>query len=378
MLALLLGATGSSLPAQSASGLDVSVHATMLMSGFRNSGRFNNADVPTVALVGTTGSAFGGTVRQTRVGLTAAHESVLGGRLFAELDADFFGGQQPSGGGRTHPLLRIRRAYAEIRWPTATLLVGQESPALFGVSPRSIAASGFPQLASAGNLWLWLPQIRLTKWFSEDPARFRVGLEGALVAPNGGEPVDPFLTQPDLAEQSGRPNLEGRILARWRQGGRDGEIGVGGHLGWVGPEATRVTSRAVGASVVAPMGSVFEVRGEVFSGQALAGLGGGGIGQNLLGGEPVETKGGWVQAVLLPTKEVEVGLSAGVDDPDDGALPTTARFRNRAVAANLTWRRAPVVAGFEFRRITTDYRTPAAAGVTARGSHLHLGLGIEF
>ena len=45
-----------------------------------------------------------------------------------EVDVDFFGGQQPSTGGRTHPIPRLRRAYGELRWSHVSLLVGQEAP----------------------------------------------------------------------------------------------------------------------------------------------------------------------------------------------------------------------------------------------------------
>lgn len=359
---------------QAQTGVEVAVHGSILTTAFRNSGRVNNADVPTVALAGAGQSAFGAAIRQTRIGVTASHPSVLGGRLFAELDADFFGGQFGSGGGRTHPVLRIRRGYGEIRWSGVALLVGQESPSVFGVSPRSVAAVGFPQLASAGNLWLWLPQARLT--VETGPAdRARVGMEVSLLAPNAGDPVDPFLTQPDLAEQSGRPGLEMRGVVRWRAGGREGEIGVGGHLGWVGPDSARRTSKALGGSAVVPVGPRWEVRAEAFSGQALAGLGGGGIGQNLAGGRPVKTSGGWFQAVFLPGGGVEIGLSFGTDNPDDDTIAAGGRTNNEAVAGSVTWRRAPVVAGLEYRRLTTSMSNPA---LLARAHHLALALGVEF
>jgi len=238
------------------------------------------------------------------------------------------------------------------------------------VSPRSIASSGFPQLASAGNLWLWLPQARLTV-MTGDPDR----LEGSILAPNGAEPVDPFLTQPDRAELSGRPALELRGLVRWRSAGRDGEFGIGGHLGWVGPDSVRRTSRAIGGSAVVPLGARGELRGELFRGQVLAGLGGGGIGQNLVNLEPVETTGGWIQGVVFPAAAVELGLSAGFDDPEDSTIAPSGRLRNAVVAANLTWRPAPLVVGLEYRRIATRFRGATAATI---GHHLALALGVEF
>jgi len=99
---------------QATSELDVAIHGTILTTAFRNSGRFNNADVPTVSALGPAETAFGATVRQTRLLVRALHPAVLGGRLVAKLEADFFGGQFASAGGRTHPVLRIRRAFAEI------------------------------------------------------------------------------------------------------------------------------------------------------------------------------------------------------------------------------------------------------------------------
>ena len=117
---------------------------------------------------------------------------------------DFFGGQQPSTGGRTFPLLRVRRAVAELTWNRVALLVGQESPPIAAVSPSSIASIGFPDFAGAGNLWLWIPQVRLSGDLA--PAGgIRVGAEVAALAPTSGEPQGTFLTQPDIAERSGRP-----------------------------------------------------------------------------------------------------------------------------------------------------------------------------
>ena len=87
---------------------------------------------------------------------------VLGGTFSGEVDVDFFGGQQPSSGGRTFPLLRMRRARGHGAVGHAQLLFGQESPLVAERSPRSLASVGFPDFAGAGNLWLWIPQARVT------------------------------------------------------------------------------------------------------------------------------------------------------------------------------------------------------------------------
>ena len=153
----------------------------------------------------------------------------------------------------------------------------------------------FPEFAGAGNLWVWIAQLRLSADLAgAGGARF--GVEAAVLAPTAGEPQDGFTTQPDRAERSGRPYLQGRARARWGTGDAQGEIGVAGHYGWlVDGTGERIASRALVASLETPLGGGFELRAEGFTGQALAGLGGGGIGQSMVrDGVPVRTSGGWV------------------------------------------------------------------------------------
>src|SRR6266571_3141168 len=82
----------------------------VLVNGFFTNARVNNSDVPQFVDSLAPASAVGGTVRQTRLGLLMTDPDVLHGSFAGEVDVDFFGGQQPSSGGRTFPLLRLRRA----------------------------------------------------------------------------------------------------------------------------------------------------------------------------------------------------------------------------------------------------------------------------
>src|SRR5215204_3259116 len=299
VLACLLAAALSTtaLPAQDG-GIDASIHGLILMNAFHTSDDVNNSDVPQFVLPAgepsrTSSSA---TVRQSEVTVMALVPGFAGGQLTGALDVDFFGGQQPSTGGRTFPLLRIRRAFAELTWSQFALLVGQESPPIAEVSPSSIASIGFPLFAGAGNLWLWIPQVRVSADLRPTGA-VRLGAELAALAPTSGEAQTTFLTQPDAAERSGRPYLQGRVRGRWGAGEDQGEISVGGHYGWLmDSTGGRISSEALAVSVWTPIAGGLELRGEAFIGQALAGLGGGGIGQNMVrNGVPVEARGGWVQ-----------------------------------------------------------------------------------
>ena len=379
MLALLVGT--SPLAAQE-SGIQAAVHGLILMNAFHTTDNVNNSDLPQFATPASPANpragATGATVRQSRVMVDAAVPDFAGGGLRGELDVDFFGGQQPSTGGRTFPLLRIRRAFAEITWRRFALLVGQEAPPIAPVSPSSLATIGLPGFAGAGNLWLWLPQIRLSaNLLPTGDGAASVGLEVTALAPTSGEAQGTFLTQPDIAERSGRPYLQSRIKARWGVGQDQGEVSFGGHYGWlVGGNGELVPSRALAASVLAPLFPGLELRGEAFTGQALAGLGGGGIGQNLgPSGTPVSTKGGWAQLNVRPSSAWELGGGAGIDDPDDGDLDPAGRLRNIIFDGHITWRRAPAVVGVEVRRLRTRYRAPVD---TRSATHVNLGVGFEF
>ncbi|MGH9259848.1 MAG: hypothetical protein ACRD08_08130, partial [Acidimicrobiales bacterium] len=112
-----------------AAGRTIEFTGQLLVNGFYNSAGVNNADVPQLATLDTLGvSGGGGTVRQTRLGVSLTEPNVLGGGFTGEVDVDFFGGQQPSSGGRTFPLLRLRRVVGTLAWRKVKVLVGQESP----------------------------------------------------------------------------------------------------------------------------------------------------------------------------------------------------------------------------------------------------------
>src|SRR5436309_10043741 len=353
----------------------------VLVNGFYTSARVNNSDVPQFAENDPTGiGAIGGAIRQTRLGVSITESDVLGGDFSGEVDVDFFGGQQPSSGGRTFPLLRLRRAFATVTWqnvrPTVQLLFGQESPLVAERSPRSLASVGTPDFATAGNLWLWLPQFRATL---EQGYTLRLAEQVAVLAPTSGTAQGLFNTQPDSAERSGRPYLQPRVRLAWGPNDDPSEIAIGGHLGWLASADTLFQSRAVTADARVKAGPV-ELLAEAFSGKALAGLGGGGIGQSLgPTGKEVRTKGGWGQLNVRPRREVMVGGGCGIDDPDDGDLSDAlgnprGRLKNFVCEGHVDLRPSgPLVFGIEFRRLETTYPSGKF-----KANHLNLAAGYRF
>lgn len=374
-------ATEASTALRTRSRVSLEFTGRALMHVVRNDGRVNNVDVPVFARPDSGAGPQGGmamTIRQTTLGLAFTASDIAGGTFHGDLDADFYGGQQPSSGGRTFPLVRLRTARGTLAWSNGFVMAGQEQPLISNLDPVSLASVGVPGFTAAGNLWLWLPQVR-GGVHTSGPLRF--GVEAAVLAPTSGDPAGPFDTQFDAAERTDSPYLQGQLRMEWGEEERRGFVTAGYHTGRVA-DATDVARRseAIAATVKLPIGSRVELRGEFFDGQLLRGLGGGGIGQGFgPGGVPVRTKGMWAQLNVQATTRLLLGVGGGSDDPERADVAVGGRTGNAVVESHLHWRPAgPLVLGLEWRRLSTEYRQVAATPAVARTNHLNLAIGFEF
>jgi hypothetical protein len=196
-----------------------------------------------------------------------------------------------------------------------------------------------------------------------------------------------FDTEADSAEQSRVPFVQARLRARWGEEDMQGEIGIGAHRGTIMSRDTlgtaarpiRLRSEAFSLDMRIPILAWLEVRGEAYDGQALRGLGSGGIAQgvarNAMGrGVAVRDRGAWVQVNAQPRAGVTLGSGCGYSDPEDADLPAaTGRMKNGTCEAHAIWRPAPLILGLEFRRIKTTYAANAFAN-----NHLNLTVGFLF
>lgn len=358
--------------AQTRSRLRLDLHGRVMVNAFGNSRRVNNVDNPQVVLTDAAGPVpprgGGMAIRHTLLGLTLSGAKALGGAFTGDMDLDFHGGQVPSGGGRTFPLLRLRTARAMVRWSGANLMIGQETPLISDLNPVSVTGVGAPWFGGAGNLWFWLPQVRAGV---KRQGRLRLGIQGAVLAPTSGDAAAFFDTDNDLAERSQRPYLQARAHAGWGEEELRGELGCGVHHGWLVPAADRVDSKAFACDLRAPLTSWLEMRGEFFTGQALRGLGGGAIGQNFTPtNAPLQTTGAWAQLNLRPTALLHVGLACGGDHPE----PLAPRRRNDICATYARVRPdGPMFFGAEYRYMRTEY----ASGRYVN-DHVTVAAGFEF
>jgi hypothetical protein len=374
-------ADGSENGVHTRSGIRMELTGRVVVQAFGNTRRVNNVDNPQFVRPDTTDivpvRGGGMSMRQSLIAFRVSSPDVAGAQFSGDLQTDFNGGQQPSSGGRTFPLIRLRVARATLRWSKSELMVGQDVPLIAQINPVSIAASGTPEFAAAGNLWLWLPQARLTLG-GMGPNTAAIQL--AVLAPTNGDPAAPFDTDLDPAERSQRPFLEGRLRYKWEMSERPGELGCGAHIGWIALNSAAANprptapSQALACDVVAPW-KIFELRGEAYNGRALRGLGGGGIGQALGPGDiAIHDVGRWVQLNVAPRSTWSFGAGGGVDDPRDADLAVTGRQRNASAAAYvITHPSGPLVLGIEVRRIATTY-----SGRKLTNDHLNLAFGFEF
>jgi hypothetical protein len=365
--------------------IQVELSGRVVMNTFSNERIVNNVDNPqfvrrdTAARVPLKG--MGMAVRQTMFGIRANVSDVLGGSFHGAMDVDFYGGQQPSSGGRTFPLLRIRTAHGTLAWSRAEILAGQEIPLFSPLNPISPAAVGTPGFVAAGNLWLWLPQVRATV---HTGTAFDVGLQAAVLAPTSGDAVAAFDTDFDAAERTRRPYIESRVRAKWGEFEKEGELGCSVHLGWVSVAApvgarpdSNLTSKAAGCDARLPILWWLEVRGEGYTGDLMRGLGGGAIGQGVgVNGDPVHDDAGWGQINLRPFHEILTGgAGCGIDRVRERNVlgDPNARLRNTTCSAYVQWKPGTVFLGFEGRRTATEYSTGRFAN-----NHFNLAIGFEF
>jgi len=365
-----------------ASGAQLELSGMILINGFSNNANTFLDEIPqwvtppapppSLPNVGASASA-----RQSRLTLVTYVPEVMGASFRGEVDVDFFGGLHPSDGGRTWPNLRLRRTRADLEWQNVSVMIGQETPPIADLNPSSLAAIGIPGFTGSGNLYLWIPQVRVQ--VHGMVSGVRLGLEGTAMAPNASTPQpDPFYTEPDQAERSQRPFVEGRLLINIGNVESGARVTAGGHYGWLSTTTDELLEMRAAAATLHVFTRFVELRGEGFIGEGLLPLGGGGIYQTFAAdGSLLMTKGGWAQLNVFPMDDVEVGGGYGMDDPDDDAFaPNVGRRKNAQIEAHVHWTPSPLVFGVEFRRLETTFGDPALDKLS--NNHINIAAGFVF
>lgn len=369
----------------------------VLMNLFGNRGSVDSIDIPSYAVPTATygsNSNFGATLRQSELGLEVFGPQLAGARTSGAVQFDFSGGLPNTFNGVNFGTMRLRTANMRMDWTNTSVVVGQDSLFFSPLSPTSFASLSIPALGYAGNLWGWIPQIRVEHRFELAEGRSINIQSGILDNLTGELPYSQFNRLAQAGEKSGQPAYATRIA--WSQSIGDEKLSFGA-AGYYSRQNWNFSRRADGwAGMVdwnIPMTSRLSLSGELYRGRAVGGLGGG-IGQSVVySGDPsdsvtqiraLNSAGGWSQLKFKPIPKLEFNGAFGLDNPfaqDLEAFPQgetiygTALEQNRSALVNFILRpRSNLLFSAEYRH----WRTVESYGNVSTAEQFNLMMGVLF
>ncbi len=382
---------------ESGSKYRVRMSGMVLFNMFGNSGTVDSADnsflaVPTIP--GGTEGSFGGTLRQSQLRFEVFGPTVASARTQASVEMDFAGGFPETDNGVTLGLMRLRTATLRFDWKNTSLIAGQDAPFISPLSPSSLATVATPALSYAGNLWTWIPQIRVEHRITTGESS-QLSLQAGILDPLSGEdPPLQFDRIPQAGEASRQPAFATRVGFQKRLRDRELRLGAGGFYSRQNWKFGRnVDAWAATADWTIPLGSPFTLSGEFYRGRSVAGFGGGldqsvvFLGPENLPNTPVQgvdSLGGWAQFKYQATPKLEFNVAAGQDNPFADEIRQAAGItpvyllgatRNRSALFNFIYRpRSNLLFSTEYRRIDT-YRADSSS---RSADQVNLAIGVLF
>jgi hypothetical protein len=334
---------------QSESKMPVRIFGVVHTHLFGNSDSANWLESPNlvdVPLPDGGGGTFGGSLRQTRLGVAIDGPTLGSARTSGVVAVDFFGGVPGFQTGQVMGLPRLLVAYARVDGKRTSLLVGQDHVILAPRDPTSLAAFSFPLLFRSGNLYLRAPQVRIEHAVSD-----RLRVIGGIVSPVGGDLTgsDYRFVPPALGgERSMRPGVQARLLyqAGDQESTRFAGAGVSGHYGWE-RRAGRLDRSWAAALDFGGRRDRIGVAGEVFVGDNADAFGG-------AAGLDRRAAGGWAELQLFLHRRMSFHGGAGIDDVHGGDRATLARRGNRSAFGSVLFTLTPEIqASLEYRWLST-------------------------
>jgi hypothetical protein len=348
----------------------------VLLNMFENRGTVENLDFPLLAEqpgLLSSGGSFGGSLRQSQIGIQAFGPTVAGAQTSANVQFDFAGGFPEVPNGSSFGIMRLRTGTVRFDWPQTSVVAGQDTLFFVPNSPSSLATLAVPALAYSGTLWNWAPQVRVEHKFTMSESGSLLVQGGILDSLSGDTPASAYLRDSTWGEKSGQPAYAARLSWTQEIHGQNITIGAGGYYGrqaWGFGRHVDGWAGTVDASI--PLGKKFELTTEFFRGRAIGGLGGG-IGQSVIwNGSLVDpathlyglnSVGGWSQLKFKASSKLQFNGAYGLDNPfagqlrDDGGNTTyypVPLSKNESGFVNFLYQpRSDIVFSLEYRRIKT-------------------------
>jgi hypothetical protein len=373
------------------------LHGIVLMNAFRNVGGADSVDSPTYAVgvpSGIPSTNVGATFRQSEIGIEVFGPRLAGAKTSADIQFDFSGGFPQTGNGVDFGIMRMQTASLRMDWEHTSLVAGQDSLFISPLSPSSFASLATPSFASTGNLWGWIPQVRLEHRFAVSDQQTLTLQAGVLDSVDWQFPFNSFYRAPQAGEQSGQPAYAFRTAWSRPLQGHALSFGAAGFYArqdWAW--GRYIDSWSGMADWQIPLVPRLTLSGEFYRGRGIGGLGGGISTTIIYGGDPqspatpirpVDAAGGWAQLKFQLTPKLELNGVVG----DDNVFPGNIRGfasdannygpilgRNEAAMGNFIFRpRSDLVLSAEFKR----YRTfPIYSSLTTL-NQVSLSAGILF
>jgi hypothetical protein len=403
----------------------VRLFGTLLLNTAVSYGSIFGQDVPLWTLPsagtvtypdGTTGTSGDShdlifTTRQSIIGLAVTQGQATSGGWVASglLEMDFFGTRPVDGTVPINRVLnqpRLRKAYGQLTHNSFKVLFGQDTAIFAPIDPISLSHVGLPLGATAGNLWAWLPQVRVE--YTQKISGAGLLLQGGILKPTFGdsrlETTPTASTSLDintsgLGERTTQPFYEGRVAVMPEFGGHKATLAIAGHYGKerVGV-ASDVKSTGVAFDGQVPVGSYVVVRGEAYTGSNLIPFQGGiDQGVAVLAGatptapplviQPIHTKGGWAEFTVMPMANGRdaVYVGAGEDKPRvSDLLPGSTRTQNMFIWASYFHKFTDAVtvaaewSKWDFQTVTFVKNAPGPLNPTATANVLNISLAYQF
>ncbi|HSZ61815.1 MAG TPA: hypothetical protein VK828_08450 [Terriglobales bacterium] len=390
---------------ESASKYRVRLSGIVLMNLVSNQGVVDSIDLPTLAYArpaGDSGGSFGATLRQSEIGFETFGPNIAGAKTTADLQLDLAGGFPAVPNGINSGIMRLRTATMRMDWTNTSVVLGQDAIFFSPNSPTSFASLAIPALSYAGNLWGWVPQIRVEHKIalSDDSSLL---LQGGILDPLTGETPgtqpgapagDNYYRQAGPGEESRQPAYGTRIAWTRNVFGQSLRLGVGGYYSRQDYGFNRNVDGWAGMTdIELPLGRQLSLSGKFYRGRAVGGLYGA-FGQSVLfSGDPtmattqvqaLDSIGGWAQLKYRPANKWEFNAAFGMDNPYASDLKyfpyvqsygDPALAKNQAAFVNFIYRpRSDILFSAEYRHLKTFSLTDGANSA----GHLNLMMGVLF
>jgi len=290
-------------------------------------------------------------------------------------------------------LLRLRTGTMRLDWTNTSVVVGQDAIFFSPNSPTSFASLAVPALSSAGNLWSWVPQIRVEHRvvLGEESSLI---FQGGILDPVSGEaPLFGYYRQAGPGESSRQPAYATRVAWTHDVFGQPLRVGLGGFYSRQDYGFGRTVDGWAGMTdIELPLSHQFLLSGKLYRGRALGGLYGAAGTSVVYSDDPalestlvrgLDTVGGWAQLKYRPANKLEFNAAFGMDNPYASDLKlfpyatnwNTTLARNQGSFVNMIYRpRSDLLFSAEYRHLTT-YTTTNGGN---NAGHLNLMMGVLF